>query len=204
MNHVMTPAAPPNELRQEHLNATRRRIAQAVVDTLAAEGPTRLSFPAVAERAGVSLRTVYRHFPNKDLLLASAFDAGSERFRAAFPPETRRLAAIPELVPALFADLYANRDLVLVQHTTPEGAALRAERMRERRGEIAEILRPDTPGLAEPDRTRLADLITVLVESSMLFDLVDQLGLSVEEAAALTVFAVQAVAERATTKGEVR
>jgi AcrR family transcriptional regulator len=204
MNHVMTTAAPPSELRQDHVNATRRRIAAAVVETIAADGPARLSFPAVAERAGVSLRTVYRHFPNKDLLLTAAFDAGSERFRAAFPVGTRRLDAIPELVPALFADLYANRDLVLVQHTSPEGAALRGERMRQRRGEIAEVLRPDTPGLTEVDRTRLADLVTVLVGSSMLFDLVDQLGLTVEEAAALTVFAVQAVADRAKSKGEVR
>jgi AcrR family transcriptional regulator len=205
MNHVMTgSSAVARDLRDEHVAATRRRIARAVVEVLVTDGSARLSFPAVAERAGVSLRTVYRHFPNKEALLAAALHAGSEEFSAAYPMGERRLDSLAEFIPMLFAEIDANRDLVTVQHTTPAGIALRGERMRRRQVEVRQIMQAELPEVPEQERARLADLVTVLISSSMLLDLVDQLGVSVEEAAALVVFAVEAATERTGSKGEVR
>jgi AcrR family transcriptional regulator len=203
MNHVMTAESATHELRDAHVAATRRRIARAVVDVLASSGTLSLSFPAVAERAGVSLRTVYRHFPNKEALLAAALDAGTEEFTAAYPMGARHLSTIAELVPALFREIAANRDLVTVQHTTPAGIALRGERLRQRRAEVTRILQADLPEVPEDARRRLADLITVLISSSLLLDLVDHLGLTVEDAASLVVFAVEAATEHARSQGEV-
>ena len=61
-------------LRAEQAEQTRARIVQAAVDLLS-EGDARdLSMAEVAERAGVSVRTVYRSFAGKDELLDGVID----------------------------------------------------------------------------------------------------------------------------------
>ncbi len=54
-----------SELRTEQAERTRERILEALVEQLG-EGNEDFSIPRVAERAGVSVRTVYHHFPNRD------------------------------------------------------------------------------------------------------------------------------------------
>jgi AcrR family transcriptional regulator len=68
-------------LRESHAEQTRESILAAAADEMAARGPEGFAVPRVAERCGVALRTVYRHFPTRD-----------------------------ELVDAMWAWLYANRD----------------------------------------------------------------------------------------------
>src|SRR5437773_8993571 len=55
-------------LRRGQFEATRLRIVEAVGRVLA-RGVTELSVPAVAEEAGVSVATVYRHFQSKQQLV---------------------------------------------------------------------------------------------------------------------------------------
>src|SRR6516162_1493556 len=56
-------------LRAEQQELTRQRILESVVEELEARPAEELSFPSIAERARVSERTVYRHFPTKEALL---------------------------------------------------------------------------------------------------------------------------------------
>src|SRR4051794_25144774 len=59
-----------NTRREQQAAQTRELILGAVVRVLAG-GLADVSVPAIAREAGVSVRTVYRHFPTKrDLLLA--------------------------------------------------------------------------------------------------------------------------------------
>jgi AcrR family transcriptional regulator len=52
-------------------NETRQRIVEAAVDLHMSLGPSRTTFKAIAERAGVERLTLYRHFPTeRDLFLA--------------------------------------------------------------------------------------------------------------------------------------
>ncbi|GAB3257322.1 TetR/AcrR family transcriptional regulator [Nocardioides dilutus] len=61
--------------RAEAAEATRRRIVEAVVG-LASERPfAEITLDAVAERAGVSVKTVLRQYGNRDGLFAAAMDA---------------------------------------------------------------------------------------------------------------------------------
>ena len=55
-------------LRESQAAATHDRILEGLVRTMA-HGVSELSVPAVAREAGVSVATVYRHFPNKESLL---------------------------------------------------------------------------------------------------------------------------------------
>jgi AcrR family transcriptional regulator len=184
--------------------ATRRGIARAVADIVVSEGAAALSFPAVAQRADVSLRTVYRHFPNKDALVTAALEAGSERTLAAFPSGDRSISRLRELITELWAELEENRDLVLVQLTTPAGRALRGERLRTRRAELRASLPDEVPALDDGAYDRLAALCTVLFSSHLLFDLTDELGVDRDTAAGLAAYALEATCERARREGEVR
>ena len=56
-------------LRTERKHETRAQILAALVDVVLHEGIHAFSVPHVAERAGVALRTVYRHFPTREALL---------------------------------------------------------------------------------------------------------------------------------------
>ena len=57
--------------REAQTLATREKILDATIAVIG-EGIALLSIPAVAERAGVSIPTVYRYFPDKEVLVEAA------------------------------------------------------------------------------------------------------------------------------------
>ena len=67
--------------RAEQMGETRLRITKAAIDLHGSVGPSRTTLSAVAERAGVERRTLYRHFPNE----ADLFAACSTHYFAANP-----------------------------------------------------------------------------------------------------------------------
>src|SRR4051812_32741892 len=101
--------------RAEQAAATRRKILEALVALITEERPATISVPQVAKRAGVSVRIVYHHFPNKDALFDGLIDnlavlmvrppAGPDRVLATTPEQ------LAEEVPAAYAYLDANRAL---------------------------------------------------------------------------------------------
>jgi AcrR family transcriptional regulator len=67
--------------RADGMAETRRRITEAAIELHGALGPARTTLSAVAERAGVERRTLYRHFPNE----VDLFAACSSHYFAANP-----------------------------------------------------------------------------------------------------------------------
>ena len=67
--------------RAEQVGETRLRITEAAIELHGSLGPSRTTLSAVAERAGVERRTLYRHFPNE----ADLFAACSTHYFAANP-----------------------------------------------------------------------------------------------------------------------
>jgi AcrR family transcriptional regulator len=67
--------------RAEQMGETRRRITEAAIDLHGTVGPSRTTLSAVAERAGVERRTLYRHFPTE----ADLFEACSAHYFTANP-----------------------------------------------------------------------------------------------------------------------
>lgn len=65
-------------LRQEQKRIARDRIIDALAIEIAENGLLDLSMAAIAERAGVSLRTVYNYFETKDVLVAALNDWSEE------------------------------------------------------------------------------------------------------------------------------
>lgn len=62
--------------------ANRHRILDAALD-LAAEG-AEVEVETIAERAGVSVRSVYNHFPTARELIAGMYERGTDRVRPLF------------------------------------------------------------------------------------------------------------------------
>ena len=67
--------------RADEMAETHRRITEAAIELHATLGPSRTTLSAVAKRAGVERRTLYRHFPTE----ADLFAACSSHYFAANP-----------------------------------------------------------------------------------------------------------------------
>ncbi|MDP3494610.1 MAG: TetR/AcrR family transcriptional regulator [Hyphomonadaceae bacterium] len=65
-DRILKPRKTPRQARSE---ATVEAIFDATIQVLLAEGAARLTTTRVAERAGVSVGTMYQYFPNKQALL---------------------------------------------------------------------------------------------------------------------------------------
>ena len=77
--------------RADSMDRTRARITHAAIELHGTIGPAATTMSAVAERAGVTRATLYRHFPNEDALIRAC----SAEWRSANPsPDPAQWAAI--------------------------------------------------------------------------------------------------------------
>jgi AcrR family transcriptional regulator len=91
--------------RAEQMAETRLRITESAIELHGTVGPSRTTLSAVAERAGVERRTLYRHFPTEaDLFVACSahyFSANPwpdlGNWRAIRDPQQRLERALDEL-----------------------------------------------------------------------------------------------------------
>lgn len=102
--------------RQERAKATVDAIVEATTQILLQGGYDRFTTARAAERAGVSIGSLYQYFPNKAALASAVIDRCCDEFRSAFE---QALARRPR---ATLADcIRAIVDVGLVSHhLTPE------------------------------------------------------------------------------------
>lgn len=75
------------------MERTRARITQAAIELHGSIGPAATTMSGVADRAGVTRATLYRHFPNEETL----FNACSAEWRRANPaPNLDQWTTIPD------------------------------------------------------------------------------------------------------------
>ena len=124
--------------RAEQVAETHRRITDAAIELHGTVGPARTTLSAVAERAGVERRTLYRHFPDEAELFAACSNAyfaanpwpDLDAWRAIRDPGERLARALDELY-AYYertAPMFANvlRDAELVEFAREAVAPLEA------------------------------------------------------------------------------
>jgi AcrR family transcriptional regulator len=63
------PALPAPSRRENHKSRTRQALRQAALELFASQGFDTTTTEEIAERAGVSVRTFFRYFPTKELVL---------------------------------------------------------------------------------------------------------------------------------------
>ncbi|MGZ8563591.1 MAG: TetR/AcrR family transcriptional regulator [Candidatus Limnocylindria bacterium] len=171
-----------NEVRSAQAQATRARILDATVSVMA-RGVASVSIPAVAREAGVSVPTVYRHFGTKQDLLAAVYLHVARRAAPGEFVPPRTLDELREGVRAIFDGLESADDLARAAMASPAAAEARRAGMPERLEVYRRLADAIAPNLAQPDRARIARVLTVLISGSALRLWRDHLGASVEEAA---------------------
>jgi len=151
---------------------TRKRIIDAVFELLAEGHPAAISIPEVSRRSGVSIATIYRHFPSKEQLLeATAFVGVTPREELLRrDPDPDNFAPFLE---STWSELAAIEPVIRVQLSTRLGQEVRKRRTRNRADVAIEVLA--SKGF-DPDREetrRLARLASMLSSSAVYLDQLD-------------------------------
>jgi len=132
-----------NELsRQEILEAALRLLEEGTVGELTAR--------AVAKRANVAERTVFRHFASREDLLDAVAEA--LRARLATPPAPRSLEELLAMPRALFTRLEATRSLTQAALHSELFHRMRETEARVRWKAIGEIVDRAAPRRGERER----------------------------------------------------
>jgi AcrR family transcriptional regulator len=148
-----------SSLRRERAAQTRERIVEAGLQ-LAHECPVwdwrALTIRAAAERAGVSERTVYRHFPGEREFRDAVMQRLEEQ--AGVTLEALRLEDVAEAAARVFAHVSS---FPMVPRTPPLDPTLTATDQR-RRASLLHALAPVTVDWPDTDRRMAAGMLDIL------------------------------------------
>lgn len=187
----MTSVAP--SLRERQAQQVREAVLDAVLNQLETRDVDDVAMADVAAAAGVSLRTLYRYFPDRAALLSAVGEhvvaslglpvdiAGPEQISASFGDAAKRLAARPQLVRALVR--------------TTAGRAARSGARGPRVDAIAQALEPLTD-TADPDTARWATaVIAHLCGAASWVLIADEIGLDDDDAQAAVRWAIDTLVQ---------
>jgi AcrR family transcriptional regulator len=187
-------------LRSRQADVARDSIVSAAAGRLQREDPDSLSLAYVASDAGVSLRTLYRYFPTRDELLATAGERLFARLgvpvriedptdvSGSFLAASARLAGHPELA----------RNLV----RTTAGRQVRASTRRERVQAVEAAVAAVAGERLSPEAVRAAGaVVAYLCSSASWVTVCDESDLAVNEARAAVAWAIDTLID-AVHKGD--
>jgi AcrR family transcriptional regulator len=92
--------------RAEQVDQTRQRIVEATVELHGSVGPAATTIAAIADRAGVTRLTVYRHFPDEDALFSACSAHWISRQQLPDPGAWSQISDPAARLRAGLADLY--------------------------------------------------------------------------------------------------
>jgi AcrR family transcriptional regulator len=152
---------------------TRQVILDALIDQLAETGAFDYSVFEIARRAGVSVRTVYRHFPDRDSLLEALARQVNERvgLQHDITPE-----GLPGLARELFARFDQHPQLIRAQLASG-GSAVRARARKERVALMRKAVDAVAPELPEHVRMVRAALMSCLFSADVWSRMRDEFGI---------------------------
>lgn len=178
-------------LRERQKDLTRDAIMDALAETIHQQGLHDFSVQDVADRAGVSHRTVYRHFPGRDALLdglARELDAlFDERDLPILPENASDISEQLRIAFRLFGERPSLiRAVAVGALSTGIQPGTRKERDRVFRAKIEEA----AGCLPDPEARKASAVIRYLANSLAWVVLTDQLGLDEEEVGDAVAWAV--------------
>lgn len=178
-----------NALRDQHSQLTRDAILDAVEGMLSDTAGSELSFARLAERAGVSEATVYRHFPSKPELLDAFARRAARRFDLT-PDLADDLAAVPARVADLFAYFRENRALLLAAQKAPDMAEYARAVRKDRGARVLALVVKRYPSLPPDQQRSAAAVLHMTLSATHWLWLVDACGLTDADAVAAARWAL--------------
>jgi AcrR family transcriptional regulator len=182
------------ELRDRHRALSQQTIVDAAASLVNERHHLDFSMKEVAERAGVSLRTVYNHFPDRNDLLDALGRVFEERSAALGQPQAADLGDETDLASAIRSSHRVAEELggiseAFAQMPLADAGrdAARAERTQKLVDHIASLM-PTTPIEVS---TRIALLLRHLISHRSWFWLTREYGLETDEVTDLVVWTLE-------------
>jgi AcrR family transcriptional regulator len=176
-------------LRERQMEQTREAIFQATAEQLSDHGITEFNIPLIAERAGVSVRTVYRYFPTRDALLdefASWLD------RQVGPPDAVVDAStLPDAIQQIFRDFDDAEQMIRSQWATPHGRAVREKGRLRRKAAHTSAIEQIASHLTEVERRGAVAVIAYLCSSRAWQAMKDEHGMDGAESGEAVAWTVR-------------
>jgi AcrR family transcriptional regulator len=174
-------------VQETRAEAVRNRVLDGASELVAAGDE--LTFARVAVAAGVPERTVYRHFPTRDALIAGLFAHTNRRigFGGELPATRAEMVAMVRRVFPGFDTVAPIVDELL---RTPEGRRARLANLDRRRAAAIAVVGAAQPDLDAATTRRLAAVVQVLGTAAVWQALRDFWGMDGDDAAAAVVTAI--------------
>jgi AcrR family transcriptional regulator len=178
-----------------HKDSTREAILDAVERCLSRAGLDMLTFGQVAQEAGVSDRTVYRHFETKEAMLEAFWrriqqTLGMERATRSWPDylETR---------PEAFAQMDKRERLIRAVMQSAQAQKARQRVSEAREAGIRRVVADRVGDLPEPEFTELCALVHLLGSAPAWAALKDYWGIDGARAGRVVANAIATLADAA-------
>jgi AcrR family transcriptional regulator len=149
-------------LRSQQRELTHRRIYEAAMELILAEGVQAFTIRGVATRAGISYRTVYRHFPTPQALLDALGDYGREEHERAGRAVPQSLEEAATHARRLFEAWDTEADMVRALATLRIETGMSPRERHERLAMADRLLQEFAPHSSEQDRARVKYSIQAL------------------------------------------
>jgi AcrR family transcriptional regulator len=181
------PTTPPGR-RELKKDEARTRITDAMAELLA-EGRIDISHDLIAERTGISRRTIYRYFPDKEAL----FDSVMSRIHVMLGQNVT-MAQTEEDLTSMLHDIYTGFDriapIATLVRSTPQGRALRLAANKRRVAGYTAAAADAVKTLPEEDQ-KLATAMLQVLHTTPWLEMRDMWGLSGDQIARVTGWAMR-------------
>jgi len=180
-------------LREQQRLLTRDRIVAALRELIETSHPLEVTMAVVAEKAGVSEPTLYRHFPNKRSLFAAL---GSDLYQTSTAGVSLpNIDDLIEFLPTLYEQLAAMESTTRWNLAAPQDAVVRPD-ASERLRTLREALGENLADLAPKESDALLRALLLLTSPIPLLYWQDYLGVTTEEAAETSAWMIRRLTER--------
>jgi AcrR family transcriptional regulator len=180
----------PQSLRGRQTTATREQIVSAAFELLTDDEAVPFSHEAVATRAAVGVRTVYRYFPSQMDLFQALWVHLRERIPPEFPTKESELAVLADRLFKRFDD---NEQVIRTLLSSPAGTQVRDRGSEEGRSAFTNTLASLTSGCSDTELKRIV-AVFVSVYSAPFWQLLrGRGGLTGPEARAAVAWTMEAL-----------
>lgn len=147
-------------IRHAHRELTETRILDAALDLLRSGELDALTIADIAARAGLTERTIYRHFPKREDLLAALWPYLQRRVGSSgFPTNVEAVVALPR---KLFANFDREEGGMRGSVFSKAGRELRLAVNEKRKAAFLACVREARPDLDTETATRLAAVVQLI------------------------------------------
>src|SRR5215469_4603467 len=162
--HAFEPRKTPVQTRS---TITVEAICEAAIQVLLSHGPDKLTTTRVAERAGVSVGTLYQYYPNKESLLAAVFEDHLNKVTLAMEAACRKahgkpLADMLRDIVVAFVDIKMERSdisVALYQVSSDIGGPAIVKKTIQRMRKAADAMLQTAPDADPPPDKLTLDIM---------------------------------------------